>query len=352
MEKGKLKFIYWFAYYNLDSPSVRYRAKYPLDFAKTNLDISSRLVIPGYTPKRLLHFIRSYISALIFPKNKSLIVIQRVRSNFIYSNLLKLLVKVRKKYTVYDLDDADYLEHNSKRIHFFARNCNFVSAGSDEIAKHMRTYSQNVIHVTSPTPDLGITKHERNKVFTIGWVGNLSRKQKESLFKYLFPAIKNLNFDCKLVLIGVTKESDKEEVFEYFNNCSTINVNIPDFIDYKDETALQRKIVQFDVGVATLSDHPIQLAKSGIKAKQYMNNGVPVICNDLPENNNFVIDGHNGFVCSSASEFEDSLIELQEMTHNKYRELSRNARDSTKHFDHSKFFEQFEKMKTSLNTGI
>ena len=32
--------------------------------------------------------------------------------------------------------------------------------------------------------------------------------------------------------------------------------------------------------------HPF---KSGIKAKQCMNNGVPVLCNDLPENNNVVM---------------------------------------------------------------
>jgi hypothetical protein len=39
----------------------------------------------------------------------------------------------------------------------------------------------------------------------------------------------------------------------------------------------------------------MQLSKSGIKAKQYMNNGVPVLSSNLPENNTVVIDGFNVF---------------------------------------------------------
>ena len=198
MSGKKLKYIYWFAYYNLDSPSVRYRAKYALDFGKENLGISSELIIPGYFPKRIWHFLTGYMSALLFPKKNSLIVIQRVGSNFIYSNLLKLLVITRKKLTVYDLDDADYLTHNTRSIHFFARNCNYISAGSSEIALYLKQFNSNVIHNTSPTPDYGILKKERNKIFTIGWIGEFGWGHKDSLFKYLFPAIKELPFDCQL----------------------------------------------------------------------------------------------------------------------------------------------------------
>ena len=127
-----------FAYYNLDSPSVRYRAKYPLDFAREKLNISSNLIIPVYSLKRVLNFIVGYFSALLWPKKNSLIIIQRVRSNFIYSNLLKLLVRARQKRTIYDLDDADYLELDPKVIYSFARLCNHISAGSLEIATHLK----------------------------------------------------------------------------------------------------------------------------------------------------------------------------------------------------------------------
>ena len=240
MEKGKIKHLYWFTYYNLDSPSVRYRAKYALDFAEEKLGVSSRLVIPGYAPKKLWNFMKGYTSALIFPKKDSLIIIQRVRSNFIYANLLKLLVLVRKEHTVYDLDDADYLEFDPKVIHFFAKNCNYISAGSPEIAKHLKQFNSKVLHITSPTPDHEILKKERNARFTIGWIGGFGGGHKESLYMYLFPALKELKFDCQLIMIGITKEIDKKEIHEFLKDNSNIKVVIPSDIDWQNEISLQK----------------------------------------------------------------------------------------------------------------
>lgn len=351
MEKRKIRHIYWFAYYNFDSPSVRYRAKYPLDFAKERLGISNSLIIPGYSPKRLLNFIGSFFSVLLFPKKDSLIIIQRVRSKFIYSSLLKLLVKVRHKHTVYDLDDADYLEHDPKTIHFFARHCSHISAGSPEIAKYLKKFNKNVVHTTSPTPDNGIVKRERNSVFTIGWVGSFGWGHKDSLYKYLFPALKELGFDCRLTMIGIPNKSDQLDLIDFFKENDNIEVTILKNIDWKDEESMQKMIAQFDVGIATLLDHPIQLAKSGIKAKQYMNNGIPVVCNDLPENNNVVVDGFNGFICNSKSEFSERLTQLRNMDDDEYWAYSKNARKSIEYFNHWKYFEDLEKIKNGIQQG-
>src|SRR5215212_9026511 len=119
--KRKLQFIYWFAYYNLDSPSVRYRGKFPLDFLKANYGVNSHFVTPGYKPAKVFHFLKAYLSALLFRKPNSLIIVQRVNSNFIYANMLKFLIKLRNSNTVYDLDDADYLEHPPATIYFFIK---------------------------------------------------------------------------------------------------------------------------------------------------------------------------------------------------------------------------------------
>lgn len=352
MPERQIEHIYWFAYYNLDSPSVRYRAKYPLDFAKENLVVSSSLIIPGYLPKRMFEFISAYLSALIFPKKNSLIVIQRVRSNFIYANLLKLLVMARRKLTVYDLDDADYLEHKPKTIHFFARKCNTISAGSPAIADYLKQFNRNVYHTTSPTPDHGIVKKERSSVFTIGWIGGFGWGHKDSLYNYLFPALKKLNFDCQLTMIGIPMESDKNELIGYFKENKNIKVVIPEVIDWKDERLIQKMIAEFDVGIATLLNHPIQLAKSGIKAKQYMNNGIPVICNDLPENNNVVVDGFNGFICNSISEFSERITQLKNMNDQQYWEYSKNARETTEYFNHRQYLKDFEKIKNGIQQGV
>lgn len=342
MSTKRINHIYWFAYYNLDSPSVRYRAKYPLDYAREQLSISSRLVVPGYSPKRVKNFLAGYFPALLFPKKNSVIVIQRVQSNFLYANLLKLLVLARGKTTVYDLDDADYLEFNPKTIHFFARKCSYISAGSPAIAEYLHTFNRQVSHTTSPTPDLGIIKDKRSPVFNIGWIGGFGGGHKESLYQYLFPALKELKFNCKLTMLGVTSEIEKAKLTNYLEGHDHIELDFPSGIDWNEEAVIQQWIAQFDVGIATLQDHPVQLAKSGIKAKQYMNNGVPVICNNLPENKNVVVDGFNGFICDSASEFAEKLTALRNMEDADYWKLSNNARASIENFDHRKYFEDLE----------
>ena len=60
------------------------------------------------------------------------------------------------------------------------------------------------------------------------------------------------------------------------------HLDIPRDIDWNNEVELQKRIAQFDVGIATLSKVQVQIAKSGLKAKQYLNNESPVICNDVP----------------------------------------------------------------------
>ncbi len=345
MEKRKLKYIYWFAYYNLDSPSVRYRAKYPLDFAKEKYKIKTNLVVPGYSLRKIFSFLLSYIRAFFSPRDSSLIVIQRVHSNFIYSNLLKVLVLVRKQITIYDLDDADYLVYPIKTIHFFARNCNSITAGSFEIQNYFKPINNKIINLTSPTPDLKIVKRKRNKYFTIGWIGAYGGGHKQGLYKYLFPAVKQLNFDCILRIIGITNKTDKSELLEYFKNHHHIRIEIDENIDWNNEIDLQNRIIDFDIGIATLINNQIYLAKSGIKAKQYMNNGIPVICNNLPENNKIVKNGHNGFVCDEVYDFVAKLTLFRKMSDIEYSRFSMNARESIIEFNHNKYINEFEKIK-------
>ena len=127
-------------------------------------------------------------------------------------------------------------------------------------------------------------------------------------------------------MIGVNMESDKIEISNLLAEHSNIKVVFLGGVDWKDEKEIQKMIMQFDVGIATLLKHPIQLAKSGIKAKQYMNNGVPVICNDLPGNKNVVIDGFNGFICNSISEFSKQISDFRNMKDEHYWWYSKNAR--------------------------
>ncbi len=348
LENKKIEFIYWFAYFNLDSPSVRYRAKYPLDFFKENKSVGNYFIVPSYRPKGIYLFLKAYLSALFFRKPNSLIVIQRVQSHFIYSSLLKLLIRIKKQDTVYDLDDADYLEVNPKTIHFFAKQCEKISAGSKQIAEYLSQFNNQIVHTTSPTVDLEIFKTNRNTIFTIGWIGGFGGDHKDSLINFVFPALKELAFHLKLIVIGVLKLDDIEFIKNYFKDNSNIEIEIPLEIDWNDEVDIQKRIVLFDVGIATLTNSEMQLSKSGIKAKQYMNNGVPVLSTNLPENNTVVVEGVNGYFCSTTIDFKERINQFYKMTDTDYLQFSKYARESISNFDHNKYFTDFEKIKNGI----
>ena len=348
LENKKIEFIYWFAYYNLDSPSVRYRAKYPLNFFKEHKRVGNYFVVPSYSLTGILLFLKAYLSALLFRKPSSLIVIQRVQSNFVYANLLKLLVKIRKTDTVYDLDDADYLEINPETIYYFARHCEKISAGSKQIQKYLSKYNRQIFHTTSPIVDLELVKSKKNSIFTIGWIGGYGGDHKKGLIEFVFPAIKELEFPLKLIVIGIQKTDDNEFIRNYFRDNTNIEIEIPLEIDWNDEKDIQSRIMLFDVGIATLTNTEIQLSKSGIKAKQYMTNGVPVLSTNLPENNTVVIDGVNGYLCNTTSDFKERLSQFYKMTEEDYLQFSENARKSIINFDHNKYYSDFEKIKNGI----
>lgn len=332
-ETYKLNFIYWFAYYNLNSPSVRYRGKFPLDFLKANYGVNSYFVIPGYKPSNILNFLKAYFSALLFRKPNSLIVVQRINSNFIYSNLLKFLVKARKSNTVYDLDDADYLEHPPATTYYFIKNCSVVSVGSRELQHNLSRLNKNVFLNTSPTPDLQIINEGKNGTLTIGWIGDFGGGHKQSLVNCFFPALKELPFKVKFTLLGVHKKSEYDFLSDYFRHFTNFELEVPQDIDWQNEKEIQVRISKFDIGIATLLDDELHRSKSAFKLKQYFNNGVPVLSSPIPENSHFVDEGRNGFLCETPDDFRKRIIEIKEMSPSDYNNLSTAARSDISKFN-------------------
>ena len=345
-----LKFIYWFAFYNLDSPSVRYRAHYPLKYFKAQHRIDSTLVIPGRSIQNICRFIKAYVSALFLPHKNSMIVIQRIHRRSLYSALLFLLATLRPDHCIYDIDDADYLEHDPNLIYRFARSCSAISAGSAEIMHHLATLNSRIIHTTSPVLDLGQVKTKKNPILNIGWIGDYGGDHQIALETLLFPAIKNLSFTVKLTLLGVKKEKTKKEIQAEFQDFDDIQLHIPLDVNWRDEESIQKEILDLDVGIATLLNTDIHRAKSGIKAKQYMNNGIPVLSSDMPENNRYVFDKYNGFLFNSTEELEQGINNFQEMSTAQYMSISKNARESIRLFNHEKFFRQWIQIWNELNS--
>ncbi len=217
-----------------------------------------------------------------------------------------------------------------------------------QIENHLNQFNNQIFHTTSPIVDLNIVKTHKNSIFTIGWIGGFGGDHKDSLIEFVFPAVKELTFHLKLIVLGVHKLDDIEFIRTYFKDNSTIEIETPLDIDWNEEEDIQTRISQFDIGIATLVNSEIQLSKSGIKAKQYMNNGVPVLSTNLPENNAVVIEGFNGYFCETTNDFKEKLNLFHSMSDENYSRFSKNARESIHSFDHNKYFSDFEKIKTGI----
>lgn len=312
---------------------MRYRARFPLAHLRAKYGIESSFVIPGYRPDRAFLFFKVFLSALFFQKPDSVIVIQRVRSNFLYANLLKLLVLNKPGNTIYDVDDADYLEYSSKTIFFFCKNCTTISAGSYALKDKFQSLNNRIFVNSTPVVDLNIIKENRSQTFTIGWVGFFGGDHRTALENYCFPALKELPFSFKLTFLGVRKKSEKNYLHQYFKSHNNIELEIPAKLNWQDEKDLQSRIKEFDIGIATLLDNELHRSKSAFKAKQYLNNGVPVLSSNFPENNRFIEDGINGYLCGSSKDFYLRILELYNMKGDKYSELSLRARKSIEKFN-------------------
>jgi len=327
----KPKHIYWFAYYDLREPSVRYRGLYALQHFKKKYNINYSIVYPGYRPQNILHFFRTYIAVLFFRKKDSIIVFENIHTKRIYATALKFLLFFRTEHTLYDIDDADYLRFNADTIHYFMKKCEACSAGSRSIKNYAERYNPTSLLLTSPVIDHNHIKQVRNKILSITWIGYYNA-HRESLLQLFFPAIKKLSFTLKLTITGVAKPQHFEEIRNYFADAAHVILEIPASIDWMDENSIYEQISLADLGVSPLLDTAFNRAKSAFKVKQYLSCGLPVIGNQTGENAVFIKDGVNGFYSETSESYYEVINQFKEMDDRSYFTLSQNARKTFEDF--------------------
>lgn len=328
-----MNYIYWFSLFDQSSPSVRYRGLYLLEALKKEHGVDYVIVYPGYSFLTISRFLKSYFSALLFRKKKSLIVIQRVYTKRIYATALKLLVVVRKKHTLYDIDDAEYVEHDPDTIHFFMNHCAGCSTGSHALMDYAKQFNHNVFVLTTPVTRHHHRKENLNNVFTIGWIGCFWGTHKANLYQLFLPGILEADFPLKFSILGVRSEAYREELQRYYCGNPNIQLDIPDEIDWFDEDAIYKRIKQFDIGISPLMDTEINRCKSAYKLKQYFSCGVPVLGSSVGENSCFLVHGMNGFICNNPEEYYGEIRKVKAMRQEEYDALSSNAIRMVAQFD-------------------
>lgn len=328
----KTRHIYWFAYFDMQEPSVRYRAKYALEAIEQQYGITYDLVIPSYRPVNVLRFAWVYLSVLLNRRKESVIVFEKIRTKRVYATALKMLLRINKKGTIYDIDDADYIKYAPETIHYFMKHSEGCTVGSGALAAYCRQLNEDVCVLTSPVVQHGYVKGARNKRLTIGWIGYYNA-HRESLMTLLFPALTALDMDIDFVIMGITKPEQINELFAYFAPHKKVNIVLPENINWLNEDAVYKTIAGFDIGVAPLLNTPVNNAKSAFKMKQYLCCGVPVLGSTTGENSTYLIDGHNGYSCNSADEYVSKINQIATMTDDAYSTMRTNALASCKRFD-------------------
>jgi glycosyltransferase involved in cell wall biosynthesis len=336
----KLSHIYWFTNYNLSSPSGRYRAKYPLEML-AGRGIGSTLVYPGYALKNIIYFTLVFFTILFFRKKHSLIVFQKIYTKGIYAAALKTLLFFHPKHTVYDIDDAEYLKFSPETIHHFMKYCSSCTAGSKSLVEYARQYNPNVFLLSSPVIPHPHIKTKKNNVLTIGWIGYYNA-HRESLKQLFFPALSQLDFPVRFILLGVDREQHRKEVNAYFSMNKAITVEIPEYIDWNDENSVYERIKEFDFGISPLLDTEMNRAKSAFKLKQYLSCGVPVLASPVGENLHFLQEQLTGYFCHSPEEFRQLLSTFRTMPDEAYALLSANALKSVQYFSLENYCDELE----------
>ena len=327
----KPQHIYWFTYFDTSEATVRYRAVYFLQHAEKQHGINFNFVYPSYKLEHVFNFLKVYFEVLLFRKPNSIIVIQKLYSRGIYASLLKILVLIRRRYTVYDIDDAEYTRRNDSTIKFFLRNTNIAITGSMSLVQYAHSLKAKSMLITSPVIHHEQKKLYRNEVLTIGWVGYYSA-HKISLLQLLFPALLSINTKIRLILMGVRSAFELLEIENYFKANSNIEVIADLNINWLNEKEIYKYIAQFDIGVSPLIENEFNSAKSAFKLKQYLSCGIPVIASNVGENSRFIKNGMNGYLADSAQDFRERILLIHSMSNDAYFTMSKNAESTFPEF--------------------
>ena len=350
--------LYWFAYHNAHSASVRYRGLYVVEYLKREFNYSCDFVVPGYSFGNVFRFIRLFCEIVFFKKKNAVIVIQKVHSNGMYARAIQLLVRLSGLPVVYDIDDAEYLRSDPTMLHYFLHHADVCMVGSKSLQHYCMQFSKQVVVNTSPVIGHGVAQEGETDEFTIGWIGGYNTNNpvsadfshKLSLNELFFPALKKMDRPVHLILLGVTEAEDVWELEELFQANENIRVEVPLIIDWQNEEHVYTQLARCDIGVAPMVDHPFNQAKSAFKVKQYLSCGVPVLASHVGENSRFVHHGENGFLCANSNDFKLRIQEFMEMDIHTRQKFSTCAKASVSEFDMDGYCDVIRGVIESLTT--
>lgn len=220
-----------------------------------------------------------------------------------------MIAKVLRRKYIYDFDDAIWLPNYSEanasfhklkaygKVKKIIKWADQVVVGNNHLKEFALKYNDS-IKIIPTTVDLDNvhkinTIHNKSEII-IGWTGT------HTTAKYL-------NF-----IVPVLEKLEKQFEFKFrviSNHSPDIKLNSLEYIKWNKKTEI-KDLSEINIGIMPMDDNKWTRGKCGFKSLQYMSLQIPAIMSPVGINNQIIQNGKNGFLCSSASEWEEVLTTL------------------------------------------
>ena len=152
---------------------------------------------------------------------------------------------------------------------------------------------------------------ENNQKFVVGWIGTKTTFEKHLLpCKDWIKALQIQDPNIRFHIVGITEDMDLGKNVQY--------------IRWTEETEVA-EILKMDIGLMPLQDSKWEKGKCAYKLIQYAACGIPGVASDVGMNREVCVDGKNGYLVYSDTDWIQRISELKE--HREKRQLfGNNAR--------------------------
>jgi glycosyltransferase involved in cell wall biosynthesis len=216
----------------------------------------------------------------------------------------------RRKPVVLDYDDAifhKYDQHQTAavrrvyggKIDALMRAASIVIAGNEYLAERAHRAGAVRVEILPTVVDLDRYPPPRRRpsgtagTVAIGWIGS----------PVTVPYLRAL--EEPLARLARGRPMELRVIGAHVDMAGVRTVEIP-WSEGKEVQA----ITDCDIGIMPLPDSPWERAKCGYKLIQYMACGLPVVASPIGVNTSIVVPGENGYLASSAAQWEAALAEL------------------------------------------
>lgn len=204
---------------------------------------------------------------------------------------------------VFSVDPVNWMAHRvyskpvpQDTVAHAAGVADMVTVSTEPLAEVMRQHSDNVVVLPNHIPAglLDIQRPRRDRV-VVGWAGGASHGS-----------------DIALVAAQIRRVIDRHDVDLHLVGTDyqpTIRRECR-FTPWSDDPWDYYRTLDFDVGLAPLTETVFNRSKSAIKALEYAALGIPVVASDVEPYRQFVQDGVTGWLCGQDYEWHSRIRDL------------------------------------------